>query len=222
MASPAARLGDSTVHLGRIAGSALTVRIGGRFAARKTDDHTCPMTGHVGGPITGGSSNVRIEGLEAARVGDPAQCTGAPTAIQGLHVLGRDDHWSRPSYPTGAGDFISSGERTVRIGADDPVGSAVERMEADAARLEAAAREQLNEGSRQFDDTVGMPNAAQNGDPGAIGRWVAEDALEGEDNQAGQAVGAALQQGRYGAVADSLNQRAAQLRSQADSLRRAR
>ena len=55
-------------------------------AARVGDSHTCPLvsgsTPHVGGPILPpGSPTVLIGGLAAARVGDPATCTGPPDTI---------------------------------------------------------------------------------------------------------------------------------------------
>ena len=55
-------------------------------AARVTDLHTCPMwTGvvpHVGGPVLPpGAPTVLIAGLPAARMGDPATCTGPPDVI---------------------------------------------------------------------------------------------------------------------------------------------
>jgi uncharacterized Zn-binding protein involved in type VI secretion len=58
---------------------------GEKPAARITDMHTCPSaTGpvpHVGGPIIGGSPNVFIGGLPAARVTDPVTCVGPPDTI---------------------------------------------------------------------------------------------------------------------------------------------
>lgn len=55
-------------------------------AARVGDMHTCPMvepgpTPHVGGPVLKGSANVFIEGMPAAREGDPSLCTGPADKI---------------------------------------------------------------------------------------------------------------------------------------------
>lgn len=85
MSRPAARLGDPTVHGGKITSGAPTVLIDGLPAARVTDTHTCPqVTGvvpHEGGPIVTGSVTVLIVGQPAARVGDVATCVGPPDAI---------------------------------------------------------------------------------------------------------------------------------------------
>ncbi len=86
MSKPAARLGDTTVHGGKVVAGAPTVLIGGAPAARVGDMHVCPMMNpgpspHVGGPISMGSPNVLICGMPAARVGDMCQCAGPPDTI---------------------------------------------------------------------------------------------------------------------------------------------
>ncbi len=47
--------------------------------------HICPKkTGkipHIGGPVVGGSPNVFISGIPAARVGDKLVCVGPPDSI---------------------------------------------------------------------------------------------------------------------------------------------
>ena len=75
---PAARLMDPMSLAGTIIGpGAITVLIGGRPAARVTDQTSssvviAPDRPCVGGPIISGSSTVLIGGLPAARVGDEA------------------------------------------------------------------------------------------------------------------------------------------------------
>lgn len=88
MGQPAARLGDQTAHGGTIVGPGCpTVLIGGKPAARLTDNHVCPMVTppgvpHVGGPIVGpGVPTVLIGGLPAACVGDMCTCVGPPDSI---------------------------------------------------------------------------------------------------------------------------------------------
>ena len=89
----AARVGDSTIHPGKIAGPGVTtVLIGGKPAAVMGDAHTCAMPSPAGphptSPITKGSTTVFIGGKAAARFGDLAGCgasivTGALTVIIG-------------------------------------------------------------------------------------------------------------------------------------------
>lgn len=64
--------------------------------ARVQDKHVCPMVDpppHVGGPIIKGCDSVLVEGMPAARKGDPALCEGS-----------------------GATTFIIQGSSTVDIG----------------------------------------------------------------------------------------------------------
>jgi uncharacterized Zn-binding protein involved in type VI secretion len=85
MGSPAARLGDPTVHGGVIILGFPQVLIGNQPAARITDMHTCPqMTGvvpHVGGPIVMGSFTVITGNMPQSRVGDALVCVGPPDAV---------------------------------------------------------------------------------------------------------------------------------------------
>src|SRR5262245_9360081 len=55
-----------------------------RRAARTSDHHFCPSTDpapHKGGPVLRGFTRVRIQGGDAARAGDFAQCVGATDVI---------------------------------------------------------------------------------------------------------------------------------------------
>jgi uncharacterized Zn-binding protein involved in type VI secretion len=85
-------------------------------AARITDNHKCPK--HGGGPISTGSSDVFIGYLEAARVGDKAQCKGAVDVIadgaSNVFINGREA--ARISDPTEHGGQIVVGCSTVNIG----------------------------------------------------------------------------------------------------------
>jgi uncharacterized Zn-binding protein involved in type VI secretion len=85
MGSPAARLGDPTVHGGAIAEGCATVIIGNQPAARIGDMHACPLlTGtvpHVGGPLVLGSFSVMVGNMPQSRVGDIAVCVGPPDAV---------------------------------------------------------------------------------------------------------------------------------------------
>ncbi len=86
---PAARLGDSTAHGGKIVMGCPTVLIGGQPAARISDMHVCPMQTpgvppipHVGGPIMPpGMPTVLIGGLPAAVMGGMCVCVGPPDSI---------------------------------------------------------------------------------------------------------------------------------------------
>ncbi len=90
---PAARVGDTTVHGGTIAGPGVaTVMIGGMPAAILGDTHVCPIppvTGHIpASPFTAGSGTVMIGSMPALRVGDTCVCgataaVGEPTVIIG-------------------------------------------------------------------------------------------------------------------------------------------
>lgn len=86
-----------------ITNGASTVKIGGLFAARTSDQTApCALLGCIpAGPglINGGSATVRIEGLPAARVGDSSS---HPTCIGPI--------------PSPTGKIISPGCPTVIIG----------------------------------------------------------------------------------------------------------
>jgi uncharacterized Zn-binding protein involved in type VI secretion len=85
MGSPAARLGDPTVHGGAIAVGFPQVLIGGQPAARIGDTHACPqvtvLVPHVGGPLVLGSFTVLTGFMPQSRVGDPLICVGPPDAV---------------------------------------------------------------------------------------------------------------------------------------------
>lgn len=91
-------------------------------AARLTDEHTCPRTTahvpHVGGPVVKGSSNVFINGLPAARVGDMAVCHGPTDSIAtGSHtVFINRKPAARMGDRTGHGGVIVRGSSNVFIG----------------------------------------------------------------------------------------------------------
>ncbi len=93
------------------------------FAARVNDMHTCPLVNglvpHVGGPILPpGATNVLIEGMPAAKVGDMATCTGPPDSLtQGsTTVLINNMPAVRVGDPTAHGGIIVIGATTVMIG----------------------------------------------------------------------------------------------------------
>jgi uncharacterized Zn-binding protein involved in type VI secretion len=85
LGSPAARLGDPTVHGGTIVAGLPTVLIGGQPASRIGDMHACPMVTvvvpHVGGPLVLGSFTVLTGGVPQSRVGDMLICVGPPDAV---------------------------------------------------------------------------------------------------------------------------------------------
>ncbi len=85
MGSPAARLGDPTVHGGVIVKGLPSVVIGGQPAARIGDMHICPvvtvLVPHVGGPLILGSFTVLTGFVPQSRVGDMLICIGPPDAV---------------------------------------------------------------------------------------------------------------------------------------------
>jgi uncharacterized Zn-binding protein involved in type VI secretion len=85
LGSPAARLGDATVHGGMIVAGFPTVRIGGQLASRIGDMHLCPqvtvIVPHIGGPLVLGSFTVLTGGVPQSRVGDMLICVGPPDAV---------------------------------------------------------------------------------------------------------------------------------------------
>ena len=95
------------------------------FAARVTDNHSCPLSNpgsgnpHVGGPITGpGVSTVLIGNKPAAVVGDQCTCTGPPDFIQqgSGTVLINNRAAARQGDPTTHGGTITGGLSSVIIG----------------------------------------------------------------------------------------------------------
>ena len=86
MPFPAARMGDSTAHGGKIVMGNPTVLIGGLPAACVGDPHVCPLVTaivpHVGGVIAPpGGLTVLISGRPAARMTDITICVGPPGII---------------------------------------------------------------------------------------------------------------------------------------------
>ncbi|MFP8967474.1 PAAR domain-containing protein [Pokkaliibacter sp. CJK22405] len=94
----------------------------GKPAAVVGSYHTCPAkrgkTPHVGGPVAGGSSNVFIGGVPAARVGDPLICNAPPDAIAAgsatVFINGKPA--ARQGDRTVHGGVIVSGNASVEIG----------------------------------------------------------------------------------------------------------
>ena len=80
MGEAIARLGDSSNHGGKIISGAARQLVNGKPAARKGDQHICPLEGHGVTPITTGSSRTMIEGQPAARVGDSVGCGAVITS----------------------------------------------------------------------------------------------------------------------------------------------
>ena len=95
-------------------------------AARIGDLHTCPAsdggTAHVGGPVgpLGGSPNVKIGGMPAAREGDFCTCTGSPAPDRikkgSTKVKINGKPAARQNDPTDHGGIITGGFPKVKIG----------------------------------------------------------------------------------------------------------
>jgi uncharacterized Zn-binding protein involved in type VI secretion len=85
MGSPAARIGDPTVHGGAVVVGFPTVIIGNMPASRIGDMHACPqvtiVVPHVGGPFILGSFTVTTGFQPQSRVGDALICIGPPDAL---------------------------------------------------------------------------------------------------------------------------------------------
>lgn len=82
MTLPALRIGDQTGHGGVVTVGSPTTLIGGKFAARIGDLHTCPLVTvlvpHVGGPILLGAFTVLVGMRPQARSTDLCICVGPP------------------------------------------------------------------------------------------------------------------------------------------------
>jgi uncharacterized Zn-binding protein involved in type VI secretion len=88
-------------------------------AARIDGDHTCPAFAHLGGPILAPcSTNVRVNGLAAARATDRAVCNGPPdfivTGAASVRVNGVPI--ARVGSKTLHGGAVVEGSADVRIG----------------------------------------------------------------------------------------------------------
>jgi len=87
----AARVGDTTVHGGTVAGPGVaTVLVAGMPAAVAGDTHACviPPPHPPATPFPAGSMTVMIQGIPALRAGDPCGCgasvaVGSPTVVIG-------------------------------------------------------------------------------------------------------------------------------------------
>lgn len=95
----------------------------GQPAARVLDFHACPMVvagvPHVGGPIAPPQqATVNINGVPAARKGDPAVCQGPPDTIAKgsgtVNICGKPA--ARMGDTTAHGGFITLGSPNVNIG----------------------------------------------------------------------------------------------------------
>lgn len=82
MTLPALRIGDQSGHGGVVTVGTPTTLIGGKFAARMGDMHTCALVTvlvpHVGGPIILGAFNVLVGLRPQARSTDLIICVGPP------------------------------------------------------------------------------------------------------------------------------------------------
>jgi uncharacterized Zn-binding protein involved in type VI secretion len=85
MGTPAARIGDPTMHGGAVVVGFPTVIIGNMPASRIGDMHACPqvtvVVPHVGGPFILGSFTVLTGFSPQSRVGDMLICVGPPDAL---------------------------------------------------------------------------------------------------------------------------------------------
>lgn len=92
-------------------------------AARISDNHTCPIPGHGGGPIFSGSSNVIVGFLPAARIGDAVICLPVgpvdKIAVGSATVVINHRSAARKTDPCIHGSIIVAGCPTVIIG-DSP------------------------------------------------------------------------------------------------------
>ncbi|MNZ38421.1 PAAR motif protein [compost metagenome] len=88
----------------------------GKPAARQGDPTACPLPGHGNNPISGGSSDVLIDGLPAARAGDPSACGSTLTGNLVSNVLVN----GRPLATQGSlgshGNVVIGGSGTVIVG----------------------------------------------------------------------------------------------------------
>ncbi|EGX7689418.1 TPA: type VI secretion protein [Vibrio parahaemolyticus] len=94
----------------------------GKPAALIGSMHVCPKVTakvpHVGGPVVGGSPNVKIGGLPAARKGDKLVCVGPPDTVSegssSVFINGKPA--ARMGDGTAHGGKIVIGNPTVTIG----------------------------------------------------------------------------------------------------------
>ena len=122
-------------------------------AARAGDAHACPHDCHRGGTLEGGSADVVIEGVAAARAGDGATCDGGPTdriefGAPGVFVNGR--RLARVGDGLRHGGSVTAGASTVLAG-DHVAQSAFDPRPADAQLESRFALEQLEGLARKLD-----------------------------------------------------------------------
>jgi uncharacterized Zn-binding protein involved in type VI secretion len=117
------------------------------YATRFGDQHTCPMLNpdgspHVGGSIAAGHPTTLVCYMSAARMGDPATCTGPIDTITGgaSHVLIGYMPAARLGDKTQHGGVITEGCSTVEIGdAGGGGGGAAAGIAASRAKKKRAA-----------------------------------------------------------------------------------
>ena len=112
----------------------------GKPAARLGDSTVCPLPGHGSTPIAAGSPDVLLDGLPAARLGDPSGCGGTLAAGCSATVLVN----GQPAAVVGSvgshGNAVTSGSTTVTIGMDiSPATSRTIFTQASLATAAAAA-----------------------------------------------------------------------------------
>ncbi|WP_110186418.1 PAAR domain-containing protein [Pokkaliibacter plantistimulans] len=119
----------------------------GKPAATLGHFHICPQyrgdTPHVGGPVAGGSGDVTIGGMPAARVGDKLVCNAPPDTIKqgSASVFINGKPAARMGDSTEHGGVIVAGNATVLIG-DQTYSS--NGGSASNGKVQALARRQLS------------------------------------------------------------------------------
>ncbi len=104
-------------------------------AARLGDNHKCPKmvstTPHQGGPVTQGSPNVIINGLNAAREGDPLHCLGSKDSVKigSKGVFMNSKPAARLNSQTAHGGVVTAGSSDVMIGKRGAVPGPSETLE---------------------------------------------------------------------------------------------
>lgn len=88
--------GCSTSHGGVCIASATQTPINDLQPIRIGDNHICPIPGHGGSVVVGGSQTVIVEGVGVSRLGDSTSC--------GATIIQADDDDPRISRDTFAGD----------------------------------------------------------------------------------------------------------------------
>jgi len=86
-------------------------------AARVNDPTVCPLPGHGNNPITAGSPDVLIEGMPAARLGDPTGCGSTLASSVAPTVLINGQPAAVQGSVGSHGNQVTAGAGTVLIGA---------------------------------------------------------------------------------------------------------